>query len=129
MGVGAVNDLLNGIERGVDMFDCVLPTRIARHGTLMTSEGRINIKKMIYAQDFTPVDKECDCECCRNYTKAYINHLFRTKEGLGMRLMSIHNLRFLIRIMEGAREAIKNDRFLEYKEMILKKYPFDERGF
>lgn len=129
MGVGAVNDLLNGIERGVDMFDCVLPTRIARHGTLMTSEGRINIKKMIYAQDFTPVDKECDCECCRNYTKSYINHLFRTKEGLGMRLMSIHNLRFLIRIMEGAREAIKNDRFLEYKDMILKKYPFDERGF
>ncbi len=129
MGVGAVNDLLNGIERGVDMFDCVLPTRIARHGTLMTSQGRLNIKKNIYATDFTPVDPECDCECCKNYTKAYINHLFRAKEGLGMRLMSIHNLRFLIKIMEGARKAIKEDRFLEYKEEILKKFPFDERGF
>lgn len=129
MGVGAVNDLLNGIERGVDMFDCVLPTRIARHGTLMTSQGRLNIKKNIYATDFTPVDPECDCECCKNYTKAYINHLFRAKEGLGMRLMSIHNLRFLIKIMEGARKAIEEDRFLEYKEEILKKFPFDERGF
>ena len=111
------------------MFDCVLPTRIARHGTLMTSQGRLNIKKNIYATDFTPVDPECDCECCKNYTKAYINHLFRAKEGLGMRLMSIHNLRFLIKIMEGARKAIKEDRFLEYKEEILKKFPFDERGF
>lgn len=129
MGVGAVNDLLNGIERGVDMFDCVLPTRIARHGTLMTSQGRLNIKKNIYATDFTPVDPECDCECCKNYTKAYINHLFRAKEGLGMRLMSIHNLRFLIKIMEGARKAIEEDRFLEYKDEILKKFPFDERGF
>ncbi len=129
MGVGAINDLLNGIERGVDMFDCVLPTRIARHGTLMTSKGRINIKKSIYARDFSPVDPECDCECCRNYTKAYINHLFRAGEGLGARLMSIHNLRFLIRIMEGARKAIAEDRFLCYKQEILSSYPFDERGF
>ena len=129
MGVGAINDLLNGIERGVDMFDCVLPTRIARHGTLMTSKGRINIKKAMYADDFTPVDPECDCECCQNYTKAYINHLFRTKEGLGMRLMSIHNLRFLIRLMEEARQAIREDRFKEFKEEILASYPFDERGF
>ena len=111
------------------MFDCVLPTRIARHGTLMTSEGRINIKKNIYKDDFTPLDPECDCECCRNYTKAYINHLFRNDEGLGNRLMSIHNLRFLIRLMEGIREAIANDRFMEYKEYILHKYGFDERGF
>lgn len=129
MGIGAINDILEAVERGVDMFDCVLPTRIARHGTLMTSEGRINIKKNIYKNDFTPVDPECDCECCRNYTKAYINHLFRTNEGLGNRLMSIHNLRFLIRLMEGIRQAIKEDRFLEYKEYILKKYKFDERGF
>ena len=129
MGIGAVNDLFEAVERGVDMFDCVLPTRIARHGTLMTSKGRINIKKAIYANDFTPVDEECDCECCRNYTKAYVHHLFRTNEGLGNRLMSIHNLRFLIRIMEGIREAIKEDRFLEYKKEILSKYGFDERGF
>ena len=129
MGVGAVNDILNGIERGVDMFDCVLPTRIARHGTLMTSQGRINIKKNIYKDDFTPLDPECDCECCRNYTKAYLNHLFRCNEGLGSRLLSIHNLRFLIRLVEGAREAIKEDRFLEYKAEVLKNYGFDERGF
>lgn len=129
MGIGAINDLFAGIERGVDMFDCVLPTRIARHGTLMTSHGRINIKKNIYKNDFTPLDDNCDCECCRNYTKAYLNHLFRANEGLGNRLMSIHNLRFLIKIMEGAREAIKEDRFLEYKEEILKSYGFDERGF
>lgn len=129
MGVGAVNDILNGIERGVDMFDCVLPTRIARHGTLMTSEGRINIKKNIYKNDFTPLDPNCDCECCQNHTKAYLNHLYRCNEGLGSRLLSIHNLRFLIKIVEGAREAIKQDRFMEYKAMILKNYKFDERGF
>lgn len=129
MGIGAINDIFEAVERGVDMFDCVLPTRIARHGTLMTSEGRINIKKNIYKDDFSPLDKECDCECCRNYTKAYLNHLFRANEGLGNRLMSIHNLRFLIKLMEGIRQAIKEDRFLEYKEEILSKYKFDERGF
>ena len=129
MGVGAINDILNGIERGVDMFDCVLPTRIARHGTLMTSSGRINIKKNIYKDDFTPLDDNCDCECCKNYTKAYLNHLFRNNEGLGMRLLSIHNLRFLIRIVEEAREAIEEDRFIEFKEDILNRYKFDERGF
>ena len=129
MGIGAVNDILEAVERGVDMFDCVLPTRIARHGTLMTSQGRINIKKNIYKEDFTPLDPECDCECCRNYTKAYLNHLFRANEGLGNRLMSIHNLRFLLKLMEEIRAAIKEDRFLEYKEETLKKYKFDHRGF
>ena len=129
MGIGAINDIFEAVERGVDMFDCVLPTRIARHGTLMTSQGRINIKKNIYKNDFTSLDPECDCECCRNYTKAYLNHLFRCEEGLGNRLMSIHNLRFLIKLMEGIRESISQDRFLEYKEYILNKYKFDERGF
>ena len=129
MGIGAINDILEAVERGVDMFDCVLPTRIARHGTLMTSRGRINIKKNIFKEDFSPLDPECDCECCRKYTKAYLNHLFRNDEGLGNRLMSIHNLRFLIRFMEGIRDAISQDRFLEYKEETLKKYGFDERGF
>jgi len=129
MGIGAINDIFEAVERGVDMFDCVLPTRIARHGTLMTSAGRINIKKNDYKDDFSPLDSECDCECCRNYTKAYLNHLFRANEGLGNRLMSIHNLRFLIKIMEGIRKAIAEDRFLEYKEEILNKYGFDERGF
>ncbi len=129
MGIGAVNDILIAIEKGVDMVDCVLPTRIARHGTLMTSKGRINIKKQIYKDDFSPLDENCDCQCCKNYTKAYLNHLFRANEGLANNLLSIHNLRFLIRIVEGAREAIKQDRYLAYKEEILTKYGFDERGF
>ena len=129
MGIGAINDILEAVERGVDMFDCVLPTRIARHGTLMTSKGRISIRKNIYKNDFTPLDPECDCECCRNYTKAYLNHLFRNDEGLGSRLMSIHNLRFLIRLMEEIRQSSAEDRFLEFKEEILNKYDFDERGF
>ena len=129
MGIGAINDIFEAVERGVDMFDCVLPTRIARHGTLMTSQGRINIKKSIYKNDFTPLDPQCDCECCRKYTKAYLNHLFRANEGLGNRLMSIHNLRFLIKLMEGIRTAISEDRFLDYKKEILNKYKFDERGF
>ena len=129
MGIGAINDILEAVERGVDMFDCVLPTRIARHGTLMTSQGRINIKKAIYKDDFTPLDPQCDCYCCRNYTRAYLNHLFRCNEGFGTRLMSIHNVRFLIRLMEGARTAIKEDRFNDYKEEVLHSMKFDERGF
>lgn len=129
MGVGAVNDILIAIENGIDMMDCVLPTRIARHGTLMTSEGRINIKRAIYKEDFRPLDPECDCECCRNYTRAYLNHLYRCNEGLGNRLMSIHNLRFLLRLTEQARQAIKEDRFGDFKKEILERYAFDERGF
>ena len=129
MGVGAVNDLLEAVSRNVDMCDCVLPTRIARHGTLMTSEGRISIRKAIYKNDFTPLDPECDCYTCHNYTKAYLNHLQRTNEGFGTRLMSIHNLRFLVKLMEDARKAIKEDRFNDFKEETLAKMKFDHRGF
>ena len=129
MGVGAVNDLLEAVSRNVDMCDCVLPTRIARHGTLMTSAGRISIRKAIYKNDFTPLDPECDCYTCRNYTKAYLNHLQRTNEGFGTRLMSIHNLRFLVKLMEDARKAIKEDRFNDFKEETLAKMKFDHRGF
>ena len=129
MGVGAVNDLLEAVSRNVDMCDCVLPTRIARHGTLMTSKGRISIRKAIYKNDFTPLDPECDCYTCRNYTKAYLNHLQRTNEGFGTRLMSIHNLRFLVKLMEDARKAIKEDRFNDFKEETLAKMKFDHRGF
>ena len=129
MGVGAVNDLLEAVSRNVDMCDCVLPTRIARHGTLMTSEGRISIRKAIYKNDFTPLDPECDCYTCRNYTKAYLNHLQRTNEGFGTRLMSIHNLRFLVKLMEDARKAIKEDSFNDFKEETLAKMKFDHRGF
>lgn len=129
MGVGAVNDLLEAVSMNIDMCDCVLPTRIARHGTLMTSEGRINIKKPIFKEDFRPLDSKCDCYTCKNYSRAYLNHLARVQEGFGTRLMSIHNIRFLIRLMEEARQAIKEDRFLDYKNEVLSTMKFDERGF
>ncbi|MCR5229150.1 MAG: tRNA guanosine(34) transglycosylase Tgt [Solobacterium sp.] len=129
MGVGAVNDLLEAVSLNIDMCDCVLPTRIARHGTLMTSQGRINIRKAMYTEDFTPLDPDCDCYCCRNYTKAYLNHLFRSEEGFGTRLMSIHNVRFLIKLMEDARQAIKEDRYGDFKKQTLETMKFDQRGF
>ena len=129
MGVGAVNDLLESISLNIDMFDCVLPTRLARHGTLLTSQGRINIKKAVYKDDFSPLDPECDCYCCRNYTKAYLNHLFRAEEGFGTRLLSIHNVRFLLHLMEEARTAIKEDRYATFKQETLSKMKFDYRGF
>ena len=129
MGVGAVNDLLEAVSMNIDMCDCVLPTRIARHGTLMTSEGRINIRKAKYKEDFTPLDPTCDCYTCRNYTRAYLNHLTRTNEGFGTRLLSIHNIRFLIKLMEDARNAIKEDRYNDFKAEKLAELKFDERGF
>ena len=128
MGVGSVDEILDGIEKGVDMFDCVLPTRIARHGALMTSTGRVNIRDSKYKEDFTPLDKECDCYCCKNYTKAYLRHLYVCDESFGKRLLSIHNIRFLIHMMEQAREAIKEDRFSKFKKAFLDKFG-DERGF
>lgn len=132
MGVGSVDAILEGILRNVDMFDCVLPTRIARHGTLMTSQGRINIKKQDYEEDFGPLDPECDCYTCKNYSRAYLRHLFRCNEGLGSRLMSIHNLRFLLSLTEQARKAIREDRFGDFKAELFKKYNLnsvDSRGF
>lgn len=128
MGVGSLDYILAGIENGIDMFDCVLPTRLARHGALMTSKGRVNIKSAQYKKDFSPLDEECDCYACRHYTKAYLHHLFVTGEEFGKRLNSIHNIRFLIRIVEGARKAIQEDRFISYKEEVLAKYG-DLRGF
>lgn len=128
MGVGSLDYILEGVARGIDMMDCVLPTRIARHGTLMTHNGRVNIKNEKYKEDFSPLDKECDCYTCKNYTKAYLRHLYVAEEAFGARLLSIHNVRFLISIMEGARQAIKEDRFLEYKDEVLRKYG-DKRGF
>ncbi len=129
MGVGAVNDLLEAISLNIDMCDCVLPTRIARHGTLMTSQGRLNIKKAMFKDDFTPLDPNCDCYCCKNYTRAYMHHLFKTSEGFGTRLASIHNIRFLLKLMEDARQAIREDRFLDFKNETLAAMKFDERGF
>lgn len=128
MGVGSIDYLLGGIARGVDMFDCVLPTRLARHGALITSQGRINIKNEKYKEDFVPLDHNCDCYCCKNYTKAYLRHLYVSDEAFGKRLLSIHNLRFLINLMEGARQAIKEDRFGDFMQINLAAFG-DERGF
>lgn len=128
MGVGSVDAILEGISKGVDMFDCVLPTRIARHGALMTSTGRVNIRDKKYERDFTPLDPECDCYCCKNYTKAYLRHLYKCDETFGKRLLSIHNVRFLIHLAEEARKAIQEDRFGDFKEEFLKKFN-EKRGF
>ena len=122
MGVGTPEDLLEGVERGVDMFDCVLPTRIARHGAIMTSKGKINIRDKKYAYDLSPLDPDCDCPTCRNYTKSYLRHLYKCEEGLGKRLLSLHNLRFLLRLSEDMRKAIQEDRFLEFKKEFMDKY-------
>ena len=121
MGVGEPLDLLEGVSRGIDMFDCVLPTRIARHGNAFTREGKINLKNAKFKEDFTPLD-DCDCYTCKNYTKAYIRHLITCNESLGGRLLSIHNIRFLIKMMEEMREAIKNKDFENYKEKFISKY-------
>ncbi len=122
MGVGEPTDLFEGVSRGVDMFDCVLPTRLARHGHAFTLDGKINLKNLKYREDFSSVDSDCDCYCCKNFTKAYVRHLIIANETLGQKLLSVHNLRFLIRIMENIRESIKEDRFLEYKEEFIGRY-------
>lgn len=128
MGIGSLDYILEAIGQGVDMFDCVLPTRLARHGALMTRQGRINIKDGEYEKDFSPIDSSCDCTTCKRYTRAYLRHLYRSDELLGKRLMSIHNLRFLIKIVEGARVAIEEDRFQDYAQKVLETYG-DDRGF
>ena len=128
MGIGSIDYVLGSIMRGVDMFDCVLPTRLARHGALITSHGRVNIKNEKYKEDFSKLDDNCDCYCCKFYTKAYLRHLFICDETFGKRLMSIHNVRFLIHLVEQAREAIKEDRYKEFVEKTLKEFG-DERGF
>ena len=122
MGVGEPVDIFEGVERGIDMFDCVLPTRLARHGHAFTLDGKINLRNAKYKEDFTPVDENCDCYCCKNYTKSYVRHLLVANETLGQRLLSIHNLRFLIKIMENIRKSIKEDKFLEYKREFISRY-------
>ena len=122
MGVGEPLDILEGVERGIDMFDCVLPTRLARHGNAFTRNGKINLKNAKYKEDFTPIEDNCDCYTCKNYTKAYVKHLINCEESLGGTLLSIHNIRFLIKMTEEIREAIKENRFKEYKEDFINKY-------
>ena len=122
MGVGEPIDILEGFSRGIDMFDCWLPTRIARHGNCFTHEGRINIKNAKYKEDFTPIEDTCDCYTCKNFTKAYVRHLITAGEVNGGRLLSIHNIRFLIKLTEDIRKSIKEDRFEEFKEEFIRKY-------
>lgn len=122
MGVGDPLDILEGVERGVDMFDCVLPTRIARHGNAFTRHGKLNIRNEKYKEDFTPIEDNCDCYACRHYTKAYIRHLMVCEETFGARLLSIHNLRFLIKLVEDIRENIEKDTFSEFKEQFIQNY-------
>lgn len=122
MGVGSVDALLEGVIRGIDMFDCVLQTRIARNGTAMTSQGKVVVRNATYKEDFTPLDLECDCFVCRNYTRAYLRHLVKCNEILGARLLTYHNLYFTLKLMEKVRNAIMEDSLLAFKESFFQKY-------
>ena len=122
MGVGSPDCLLEGYARGIDMMDCVLPTRIARNGTAFTKYGKMVVRNAVYKEDFKPIEEDCDCYTCKHFTRAYIRHLLNAGEMLGAELLSIHNLHFLINLTHQIREAIKEDRLLDFKENYLKTY-------
>jgi queuine tRNA-ribosyltransferase len=126
MGVGSPDALVEGAIRGIDMFDCVLPTRIARNGTLMTSEGRLVVKNAKFARDFGPLDPNCDCYTCKNYSRAYIRHLIKAGEIFGLRLTTYHNLYFLLKLMEQVRQAIREDRLLDFRDEFFEQYGFNQ---
>ena len=124
MGVGTPDYLIEAAMAGIDMCDCVLPTRIARHGTAMTSHGKVVVRNAAYERDFTPLDPECDCYTCRNYTRAYIRHLINTKEILGVRLLSIHNVNFLTKLMDRVKIEIENDNLGNFRDEFYEKYGY-----
>ncbi len=126
MGVGTPDYLIEASLAGIDMCDCVLPTRLARHGTALTSKGKLVIRNQNFARDWNKLDDECDCYTCKNYTRAYLRHLVKTNEILGMRLLSLHNLRFLTKLMERVRIEIENDNLLAFREEFYKKYGYDQ---
>jgi queuine tRNA-ribosyltransferase len=126
MGVGSPDSLIDGAIRGIDMFDCVLPTRIARNGTCMTSKGRLVVRNAQYARDFGPIDENCDCKVCKNYSRAYIRHLIKCNETFGFRLTTYHNLHFLIELMRKVREAIKEDRLGDFRDEFFESYGFNK---
>ncbi|NLY51177.1 MAG: tRNA guanosine(34) transglycosylase Tgt [Firmicutes bacterium] len=126
MGVGSPDCLWEGVQRGVDMFDCVLPTRIARNGTVFTRDGKLVVRSATYARDYAPLDPDCDCYVCRNYTRAYIRHLIKANEVLGIRLTTYHNLYFLIQLMEEIRTAIVTDNFLAAKAKFFARYRLND---
>lgn len=122
MGVGTPDCLVEGVNLGVDMFDCVYPTRVARNGTAMVRSGRLVLKNLEFREDFRPIEEGCDCYTCRHFSRAYIRHLFKSEELLAMRLLSIHNLRFLLKFAEDMRSAIANDTFPEFRAAFLDQY-------
>ncbi|MCI5790535.1 MAG: tRNA guanosine(34) transglycosylase Tgt [Clostridiales bacterium] len=122
MGVGSADCIVEGVCRGIDMFDCVLPTRIARNGTAMTMHGDITIRNATYKEDFGPIEEGCDCYCCRNYTRAYVRHLINCDEIFGGRLLSVHNIRFLHRLVNKIKEAIMQDRLLDFRDEFIAGY-------
>jgi len=122
MGVGLPEDMINGVELGIDMFDCVVPTRYGRNGTAFTSEGKLTIRNSPYIEDFSPLDKKCGCYACKNFSRSYLRHLFNTDEILGLRLVSLHNIHFYLELMRNIREAIAQDRFVEFKREFLNTY-------
>lgn len=126
MGVGSPDSLIDGAIRGIDMFDCVLPTRVARNGTCMTSNGRLVVRNAKYARDFGPLDENCGCHVCRNYSRAYIRHLIKANETFGFRLTTYHNLYFLLELMMQVREAIKEDRLGDFREEFFEQYGFNK---
>ncbi len=128
LGIGEPEDLFMGVENGVDLFDCVLPTRLGRNGTLYTKEGKIIITNSKFRNNFSPIDKECNCYTCLNYTRAYIAHLFHSKEMLAGSLASVHNLYFIIRLVNQIRQSILEGKFFEFKEEFLKKYNKESRS-
>ena len=128
MGVGTPNCLVEGVMRGIDMFDCVYPTRVARNGTAMTWNGRLVIKNAQYEHDFHPIDEHCNCYTCRNYSRAYIRHLVRVNEIFGLRLLTIHNLHFLIDFMRQMRQSIMEDRFPEFYRKFTANFSFNAKS-
>lgn len=122
MGVGKPEDLVDAIDRGVDMFDCVIPTRNGRNGTLYTKTGKLVIRNQIHERDFSPVDETCDCYTCKNFSKAYLRHLFQAEEILALRLATIHNLHFYLQLICDVREAILQDQFIEWKQQFYNSY-------
>ncbi len=128
MGVGTPEEILDCICWGIDMFDCALPTRIARNGTVFSSQGKINLRNAAYREDPNPIDSECQCHACQNYSRAYLRHLLSTREILGVRLTTYHNLYFLARLIDSAREAIAEDKFKYFKEKFIQKFNYKNKG-
>ncbi|MFD2670458.1 tRNA guanosine(34) transglycosylase Tgt [Marinicrinis sediminis] len=128
MGVGSPDALLEGAIRGIDMFDCVLPTRIARNGTVMTSQGRLVVRNAKFTDDFGPLDPNCDCYTCQHYSRAYIRHLMKADEMFGVRLTTYHNLYFLVQLMNRVRQAISEDRLLDFRDEFFEQYGLNKEG-